>query len=269
MSLMFVPAIPSGIPSPPPSPRHEVVLKPPMPSLNLNITALPAVKVERLRGTVKSFSNSSGFGFIECTEVQRKYSRDVFLHKAQAGDAVTVGTKVEFSIDINAKGMPQARDVKLVSEIASMKFKKPLPPPRSRMQEEDIPDLDSSCASTPLTSPRDDKDKDSDTSTIVSVTQTVDAQASFQQQQLALMQQMQQQMAMKNNMMGMNLMGMGLMGQGMMNNQGMQMMSGMGMGMGQVGMAGMGMNGNMQQVVYQPIVCPVIYQVPVMMGKEE
>ncbi|KAJ9447308.1 hypothetical protein DIPPA_11524 [Diplonema papillatum] len=91
-------------------------------AVKLNIRVLPAVKVERLLGMVKSFSTGSGFGFIECEEVQRRYRRDAFLHRAQAGE-VTVGNVVEFSVDVNEKGMPQARDVKVVDENRSQEYK--------------------------------------------------------------------------------------------------------------------------------------------------
>eukprot|EP01064_Diplonema_japonicum_P020938 TRINITY_DN304_c1_g1_i3.p1 TRINITY_DN304_c1_g1~~TRINITY_DN304_c1_g1_i3.p1 ORF type:complete len:223 (+),score=78.14 TRINITY_DN304_c1_g1_i3:68-736(+) len=220
----------SAVPSPPPAAPLDG--KTPMAALNLNITAMPAVKAERLHGAVKSFNTTSGFGFIECEEVQRRYHRDVFLHKAQAGE-VSVGTKVEFSIDINSKGMPQARDVKLMEEVASMKFKKPLPPPRSRQTEMQPPDLDSSCVSeastpvTPISSPRDKDSPVSNSSAPVSFVQqqpvSFHQQANLQQQQLIFMQ-MQQQLS-----------------------------------------VGMVQQQQQQQQQQQVLLCPVICHVPVMM----
>eukprot|EP01060_Flectonema_neradi_P031241 TRINITY_DN4690_c0_g1_i4.p1 TRINITY_DN4690_c0_g1~~TRINITY_DN4690_c0_g1_i4.p1 ORF type:complete len:205 (+),score=46.21 TRINITY_DN4690_c0_g1_i4:55-669(+) len=79
---------------------------------------LAAPKAQRHVGVVKSFNSNSGFGFIECKLSNDKYSRDVFLHKAQAGE-IEVGTVVEFAIDINERGMPQARDVKRADETVS------------------------------------------------------------------------------------------------------------------------------------------------------
>ena len=85
-------------------------------ALNIEILQpLPAVKAERHYGVVKSFNSNSGFGFIECKLSNDKYSRDVFLHKAQAGE-IEVGTVVEFAIDINERGMPQAREVRQLDD---------------------------------------------------------------------------------------------------------------------------------------------------------
>ena len=96
---------------------------------------LATVKVQRHLGVVKSFNNTSGFGFIECKTSNDKYSRDVFLHKAQAGE-IEVGTVVEFAIDINDRGMPQARDVKqLDGDVNDAKKERESPP----MKPNEIP----------------------------------------------------------------------------------------------------------------------------------
>lgn len=59
---------------------------------------------------MKSFSQQNGFGFIDCPEVRSRYSRDVFIHKAQIGD-LEVGDEVAFCIETNKDGHPQARDI--------------------------------------------------------------------------------------------------------------------------------------------------------------
>jgi len=62
----------------------------------------------RYRGVIKSFFSATGFGFIECAEVKEKYGFDVFLHRQQCASH-TVGQCVEFNIEPNRQGKPQAR----------------------------------------------------------------------------------------------------------------------------------------------------------------
>eukprot|EP00931_Biecheleriopsis_adriatica_P005754 TRINITY_DN107238_c0_g1_i1.p1 TRINITY_DN107238_c0_g1~~TRINITY_DN107238_c0_g1_i1.p1 ORF type:complete len:444 (-),score=78.00 TRINITY_DN107238_c0_g1_i1:46-1377(-) len=65
----------------------------------------------RQRGTLKSFNQRNGFGFIDCPEARHRYGRDVFVHKAQIGD-IEVGEELNFNVDTNKDGMPQARDIR-------------------------------------------------------------------------------------------------------------------------------------------------------------
>jgi cold shock CspA family protein len=60
-------------------------------------------------GTVRSFNNdsASGYGFITCTEVTEKYSRDAFLHHKQIKD-FKLGDAVKFKVRLNNQGHPQA-----------------------------------------------------------------------------------------------------------------------------------------------------------------
>lgn len=61
-------------------------------------------------GSVKSYNESKGFGFITCDETYAKYSRDIFLHKNEA-DAIPglkIGDNVQFTLQLNAQGNPQA-----------------------------------------------------------------------------------------------------------------------------------------------------------------
>lgn len=67
-------------------------------------------------GTMKSFSPDHGFGFIECPATHSVYNRDVFLHQKQMGaTGLVVGDRVQFSVELNARGQPQARNVLKVS----------------------------------------------------------------------------------------------------------------------------------------------------------
>jgi cold shock CspA family protein len=61
-------------------------------------------------GMIKSFNQEKGFGFISCEALQDAFGRDAFLHVNQKGDFFT-GDRVNFQIDIDAKGFPKARDL--------------------------------------------------------------------------------------------------------------------------------------------------------------
>jgi len=81
---------------------------------------------KRFVGKIKGFNPKQGYGFLTCDEVKNIYGRDIFMHHAQltqviGKDALTelpdhvsaetfVNIHVEFSVAINDKGMPQARD---------------------------------------------------------------------------------------------------------------------------------------------------------------
>mmetsp|Transcript_173092 Transcript_173092/g.549551 ORF Transcript_173092/g.549551 Transcript_173092/m.549551 type:complete len:204 (+) Transcript_173092:161-772(+) len=65
-------------------------------------------------GTLKSFSQEAvaGYGFIQCDELFLLYNRDTFVDRAVLeGSTWRVGVLVEFSVTLNLKGQPQARDV--------------------------------------------------------------------------------------------------------------------------------------------------------------
>mmetsp|Transcript_81210 Transcript_81210/g.188641 ORF Transcript_81210/g.188641 Transcript_81210/m.188641 type:complete len:526 (-) Transcript_81210:270-1847(-) len=76
----------------------------------------------RYFGSVKSFNDTDGYGFIRCEETHRRYGRDVFLHRAQLAGC-NVGWRVSFEVTLNGRGQPQARrvvPVPLPPEPASM-----------------------------------------------------------------------------------------------------------------------------------------------------
>ncbi|CAE7837787.1 cspE, partial [Symbiodinium necroappetens] len=62
------------------------------------------------KGKVKSYNQQKGFGFIECDAVKQQYKRDVFLHKQQA-EGLQAGDCVNFEVELNQQGNPQARNV--------------------------------------------------------------------------------------------------------------------------------------------------------------
>lgn len=66
----------------------------------------------RKLGTLKSFSNAQGYGFISCQEVTNAFGRDVYLDKSQLPPTPPgwkLGQNLEFSVSTNSKGQPQAR----------------------------------------------------------------------------------------------------------------------------------------------------------------
>lgn len=70
--------------------------------------------LEDLQGQVKSFSQSKGFGFIECDLLRKRgITQDIFLHHLQWRQQSTQlqkGTLLTFSLVFNDKGQPQATD---------------------------------------------------------------------------------------------------------------------------------------------------------------
>jgi len=66
-------------------------------------------------GTVKSYNDREGFGFITCPEQEQVYGQDVFLHKNEFYQAqLFVGAEVSFTIQLNSAKQPQAVDVEQI-----------------------------------------------------------------------------------------------------------------------------------------------------------
>merc|ERR1712228_817488 len=68
----------------------------------------------RWNGTLKSFNEGSGFGFIDCGELKDMYGNDVFVHRLQVEGHFTpvTGMKLSFNVFLNKDGKPQAKDIK-------------------------------------------------------------------------------------------------------------------------------------------------------------
>lgn len=69
---------------------------------------------ETFDGTLKSYNDKNGFGFIECQTTKLKYGCDVFVHKTE-GESVSVGSRVTFKVHLNKKGQPQANNLVAVA----------------------------------------------------------------------------------------------------------------------------------------------------------
>eukprot|EP00928_Gymnodinium_smaydae_P052853 TRINITY_DN36999_c0_g1_i1.p1 TRINITY_DN36999_c0_g1~~TRINITY_DN36999_c0_g1_i1.p1 ORF type:complete len:453 (+),score=103.85 TRINITY_DN36999_c0_g1_i1:98-1456(+) len=79
---------------------------------NLKAAANAAASKERFFGTLKSFSNAHGYGFVACEDTQQRFSRDVYIDRSQLREgAFMLGQVLEFGIQVNAKQQPQAKDV--------------------------------------------------------------------------------------------------------------------------------------------------------------
>jgi len=81
-----------------------------------------------MRGRVKSFNVSRGFGFITCPELQYAFGgRDIYVSQKEVhGEALGIGQEVEFELVLDAKGQPQAKSV---IRLAKKKPNLPGPPP--------------------------------------------------------------------------------------------------------------------------------------------
>jgi len=74
----------------------------------------------RFKGYVRSFSQNSGFGFVGGDDITPQFGKDVFLHYRELQQlygpsdqkpTIPVGTWITFTVTMNQKGQPQARDV--------------------------------------------------------------------------------------------------------------------------------------------------------------
>jgi len=91
----------------------------------------------RYVGQLKSFSATSGYGFIGCPETFAVYGRDVFVHQNQTA-GIVMGDHVEFGLTVK-NGQPQAHDVKKVTVPArrsdELRAHSSSSPPRSSMDD--------------------------------------------------------------------------------------------------------------------------------------
>lgn len=64
-------------------------------------------------GTLKSFSSAQGYGFVACEDVFKLYQRDIYFDRSQLPrpPIYTQGQTLEFQVNLNARGQPQARNL--------------------------------------------------------------------------------------------------------------------------------------------------------------
>merc|ERR1712083_833020 len=67
----------------------------------------------KFTGTLKSFNEGTGFGFIDCPELKEIYGNDVFVHRMQVEGVFTpnAGMSLTFGVFLNKDGKPQAKDI--------------------------------------------------------------------------------------------------------------------------------------------------------------
>merc|ERR1719502_1379465 len=63
------------------------------------------------KGKIKSYSEKSGYGFIECEELKATYGKDVFLVGGEKKN-YQVGNVVKFTAVLNKEGAPGAKSLK-------------------------------------------------------------------------------------------------------------------------------------------------------------
>merc|ERR1712048_1103667 len=77
-----------------------------------SLVLLPSVAVNvdrQFTGTVKSYNEQKGWGFIDCSEAKSIYKKDIFFHKREVeGVEFSVGDAVEFTIQLSSEGRPEA-----------------------------------------------------------------------------------------------------------------------------------------------------------------
>jgi len=68
----------------------------------------------RFKGVIKMFDAEKGWGFIEGQEVKDTFGKDLFIHKRELGemqDLPQVGAEVSFTVELDNRGQPQAKNV--------------------------------------------------------------------------------------------------------------------------------------------------------------
>lgn len=79
-------------------------------------------------GKLKSFSKSSGYGFLACAQTYSQWRCDIFIHKSQVMTPWHLGQPCEFGIQVNARGQPQACQVFWLPRIPEPKAQQGLLP---------------------------------------------------------------------------------------------------------------------------------------------
>mmetsp|Transcript_49515 Transcript_49515/g.78382 ORF Transcript_49515/g.78382 Transcript_49515/m.78382 type:complete len:393 (+) Transcript_49515:157-1335(+) len=83
-------------------------------AVNLSPFVGQPVSGQTYSGTIKSFNETKGWGFVDSETARQVYKQDVFLHmKELSGGIPRVGDQVQFAVDI-AGGRPAAKSVVLI-----------------------------------------------------------------------------------------------------------------------------------------------------------
>lgn len=72
-----------------------------------------ALLERREEGTIKSFNETQGFGFIDCPALKEQYEKDVFVHRGQMG-YFRSGQRVSFAVMMSKEDLPQGYDLQPV-----------------------------------------------------------------------------------------------------------------------------------------------------------
>jgi cold shock CspA family protein len=99
----------------------------------LNPTVPPS-EAPRLHGMIKSYSELSHYGFIDCPELKATYGGDVFLANRNRG-VFNVGDEITFRLLVD-RGRPQAIDLLPVAELQPPRDLPALGPPRDLLATE-------------------------------------------------------------------------------------------------------------------------------------
>ncbi|CAD7967570.1 unnamed protein product [Amoebophrya sp. A25] len=67
-------------------------------------------------GIIKSYNEQKGFGFIQCPEIEAHFGCDVFMHRREMNETHMVGKEVQFTIQLNQKGKPQASEITVIGD---------------------------------------------------------------------------------------------------------------------------------------------------------
>jgi len=89
-------------------------LAPPVVNFSVPDLTYPPSKAlieRRSEGTIKSFNETKGFGFIDCRELNETFGNDVFIHHAQMSGGLSVGEHVTFAVMLNKENKPQGYDL--------------------------------------------------------------------------------------------------------------------------------------------------------------
>jgi len=95
-----------------------------------------------LLGRLKTYNKRQGYGFIECPEAFTLYACDVFVHKNEVPSWCQLGQVVEFTVHLNGRWQPQAKDVVFYAHLNVNRFLAPSPPPPPKPTVEVPPKLE-------------------------------------------------------------------------------------------------------------------------------